>query len=512
MVKPEGMKLYGYFLRLIAFLLIVLCSLGVAAQERIETHIPSKYVEDLDKPVLAVFSTSWCGPCRMLEKKVFADARVDSLMRLYNVLHIDAELPDGKLLSRLCGGISGYPTCLILNCQGYIIDSLGRYLEPDAFAAFLERNLRRIQENSAALAAGRQAVSVDSVPRSNTSGSAQEEMDAMAASPVSPDALSNPRNLKALYFYEAGSPAYVAFRKVLQGDSLLQRVLERYRMEALDCSNPVGKYRQYAWLSCSTKIPGWGFVDTQGNVAILFTDCADEAEIYEMLYHVDTMANRVYVPAGKVDGMARKYLRQEKKQDRWDKLTYSPWKFRLSPSMNFSYLSGHNPFRGMRVGYGVSAMAHYYFGEWQSNLCFGLALDSWGGRQRQEGKMAYVRFYQVRVPVEIQTELFSFPLIPGKEVFATVILRTGIWGSYAPLMELLPLSSNPDLPGFRMPLSKDDFQRFDVGASVGLDIKVGSFRLAMSYSRGFLDRFRSSSIYTGQNNVFELGAVVTLGE
>ena len=61
-------------------------------------------------------------------------------------------------------------------------------------------------------------------------------------------------------------------------------------------------------------------------------------------------------------------------------------------------------------------------------------------------------------------------------------------------------------------LGQDDFQRFDVGASVGLDVRVGSFRLAMSYSRGFLDRFSSGSIYTGRNNVFELGAVVTLGE
>lgn len=482
-------------------------NLPLAAQERIETHIPSKYVEDLDKPVLAVFSASWCGPCRMLERKVFTDARVDSLMRLYNVLHIDAELPDGKLLSRLCGGISVYPTCLILNREGYIIDTMAGYQKADVFSAFLEENLQRMDRGLGQECRRwmRQAgmKPVDSVYEGRGMGT---------GNPISPEMLGNTKNLSALCLYNPKSPACVAFRKLLQEDSLLRSVLERYHVEYLDCSSPGGKYRQYSWLSSLTGIPGWGFVDTAGNVSMAFTACEDAAEVYEMLYYVDSMAARIHVPAGTVDALDRKFRRKERQVAAMDRLAHSPWKIRVGPSMNFSYLSGHNPFRGMRVGYGVAVMAHYYFGAWQSNFCFGLALDSWGGRQNHGGAADYVRFYQVRVPVELQTELFSFPLSSKQGLGMKTVLRTGIWGSYAPAIECRVPSFARERPDAGMSLNDGDFQPFDAGASIGLDFCVGSFRLSMSYLRGFLDRFLPGSSYTGRSNMFELGAVVTLGE
>ena len=134
----------------------------------------------------------------------------------------------------------------------------------------------------------------------------------LTGNPISPEMLWNTKNLSALCLYNPKSLACVAFRKLLQEDSLLRSVLERYHVEYLDCSSPGGKYRQYSWLSSLTGIPGWGFVDTAGNVSMAFTACEDAAEVYEMLYYVDSMAARIHVPAGTVDALDRKFRRKER--------------------------------------------------------------------------------------------------------------------------------------------------------------------------------------------------------
>ncbi len=98
-------------------------SFDAALQKAAQTH----------KIVLVDFYTTWCGPCKLLDKNTWTDADVIKLLQQQTVpLRIDAE-KETNLASRF--QIEAYPTVLLVKPDGTELDRLVGYREPKTFMA-----------------------------------------------------------------------------------------------------------------------------------------------------------------------------------------------------------------------------------------------------------------------------------------------------------------------------------------------------------------------------------------
>ena len=80
------------------------------------------------------FYTTWCGPCKMMDRDTFPDANVQKWLSEKAVaLQIDAER-DIALADRF--RIDSYPTLLFLNPDGSEFDRISGYVTPDEFLKF----------------------------------------------------------------------------------------------------------------------------------------------------------------------------------------------------------------------------------------------------------------------------------------------------------------------------------------------------------------------------------------
>ena len=106
------------------------------------------------KIVFIDFFTSWCGPCKELDKTTWLDAAVGTLLRDKAVaLKIDAE-KEGKDLARRYK-INAYPTLLLLQPDGTELDRIVGYRPADKFMAEFSAGLA----GRTALVRAREAVS-----------------------------------------------------------------------------------------------------------------------------------------------------------------------------------------------------------------------------------------------------------------------------------------------------------------------------------------------------------------
>lgn len=65
--------------------------------------------------------TTWCGPCKIMSKKVFTDKKVGDVYNKYFVnLKVDAESKSGAKLCEVYD-VKGYPTLLYLSANGEVI-------------------------------------------------------------------------------------------------------------------------------------------------------------------------------------------------------------------------------------------------------------------------------------------------------------------------------------------------------------------------------------------------------
>lgn len=77
--------------------------------------------EQENKAVFVDFYTSWCGPCKMMEKEVFSQEKVGEYYnRNFVCCQIDGEKGEGPALVKKYK-ITGYPTFLYLDCRGQVL-------------------------------------------------------------------------------------------------------------------------------------------------------------------------------------------------------------------------------------------------------------------------------------------------------------------------------------------------------------------------------------------------------
>lgn len=75
--------------------------------------------------------TTWCGPCKMLQKNVFTRADVGSLFNAQFInVKVDMESGEGPMLADRYP-IQGYPTLFFINGDGKVVKQLLGYQKPE---------------------------------------------------------------------------------------------------------------------------------------------------------------------------------------------------------------------------------------------------------------------------------------------------------------------------------------------------------------------------------------------
>jgi thiol-disulfide isomerase/thioredoxin len=114
-----------------ALLCAVTSSLVAAPFSDLSFEAASKLAAQSGKIVLVDFYTTWCGPCKLLDKTTWTDPAVIKLLKEKTVaLRIDAE-KEADLSKRY--KIAAYPSVLLIKPDGTEIDRLVGYKEPKAF-------------------------------------------------------------------------------------------------------------------------------------------------------------------------------------------------------------------------------------------------------------------------------------------------------------------------------------------------------------------------------------------
>jgi tetratricopeptide (TPR) repeat protein len=135
----------------------------VLAQEQQEykPDLPSQWTTDFaaakakaaetGKPILAVFSAEWCGPCQMMIRDVYPKQEVISTLNNWVPVYIDGD-HHTDLVSQY--EIEGFPTYVAMNASG---EEQGRFVggagSPQAFLMRLETSVNYDEKLAAAEAA-----------------------------------------------------------------------------------------------------------------------------------------------------------------------------------------------------------------------------------------------------------------------------------------------------------------------------------------------------------------------
>jgi len=98
---------------------------------------PGRPAEEGGKPLLLRFHARWCGPCRVMDARVWPDAEVArAVNERFTPVEIDIDSPDAAALARQYG-IIGVPTIVLLNREGREV-ARANFMSPEQMMAFLK--------------------------------------------------------------------------------------------------------------------------------------------------------------------------------------------------------------------------------------------------------------------------------------------------------------------------------------------------------------------------------------
>ncbi len=123
-----------------AFLSVCLLSWNLPAQnhivfEKSEWKSLLKQAAHENKIIFLDAYASWCGPCKMMDKKVFTDQQVADFYNANFInAQIDMEKGEGPALAEKYE-VRAYPTLLFINSRGEVIHRGLGYHDPDALLA-----------------------------------------------------------------------------------------------------------------------------------------------------------------------------------------------------------------------------------------------------------------------------------------------------------------------------------------------------------------------------------------
>lgn len=95
-----------------------------------------------NKPVIAVFSAVWCGPCQAMKKEVYPSKEVAAFHDKFVWAYLDAdEAANGPAMEKY--GVSGIPHIQFISKDGKSIDKQVGSTSPSEFADTLKGVLKK---------------------------------------------------------------------------------------------------------------------------------------------------------------------------------------------------------------------------------------------------------------------------------------------------------------------------------------------------------------------------------
>lgn len=133
--------------------IIFLCSLWMTSMAQVQFLNGENWAEaqelaaQTNRPIFIDFYTTWCGPCKKMDKTTFVDSTVSNLMSTEFInLKLDAELEINKELVQHYE-IKSYPTFVFANADGSLISKESGYKDPTEFEKVCQQLISFVDED-----------------------------------------------------------------------------------------------------------------------------------------------------------------------------------------------------------------------------------------------------------------------------------------------------------------------------------------------------------------------------